>query len=109
MRQVPEETSRCAREGTRQNRALRPFKLSSVPRCKRLRKKERREVMAEMLLGRVWSIRWDRGFGFIRSDTGSDYFLSQSDIGLPPVGTRVTFEPYQAAKGWRAKNVTKVN
>lgn len=60
------------------------------------------------MMGRVHSIHWSSGYGFIRGDDNRDYFFSQSQIGLPAVGMRVEFEPIVTAKGLRARRVKKV-
>jgi len=63
------------------------------------------------MTGTIKKITPDRGFGFIASDEGQDYFFHQSELrgGLTfaqlKEGQRVTFEARQSEKGPRAADV----
>ena len=61
-----------------------------------------------MLKGTVKKLVSDKGFGFIKVDSGHEYFFHQSDcmdwLGLSE-GMNVKFEPKQTPKGPRASNV----
>jgi cold shock protein len=64
-----------------------------------------------MATGTVKKVVAERGFGFITSDDGRDYFFHRSAV-TPPLdfdriagGEKVRFEIEQDAKGPRARNV----
>jgi CspA family cold shock protein len=64
------------------------------------------------MTGIIKKITADRGFGFITSDEGLDYFFHQSELrgGLVfaqlKEGLRVSFQPARGEKGLRAADVT---
>ena len=63
------------------------------------------------MTGIIKKITVDRGFGFITSDEGLDYFFHQSELRGGDVvaqlkeGLRVSFQPLQGEKGPRAADV----
>jgi len=64
-----------------------------------------------MATGTVKKVVTERGFGFITSDDGRDYFFHRSTVTAPldfdrlVGGEQVRFEIEQDAKGPRARNV----
>ena len=64
-----------------------------------------------MATGTVKKVVTERGFGFITSDDGRDYFFHRSAVTAPldfdrlAGGEQVRFEIEQDAKGPRARNV----
>ena len=66
------------------------------------------------MTGTIRTIRVDKGFGFIRDDSGKDYFFHQSAIygeGLADLreGDSVDFEIADGPKGPRAENVRRTS
>jgi CspA family cold shock protein len=66
------------------------------------------------MTGTIRTLRVDKGFGFIRDDSGHDYFFHQSaiygeGIGDLREGDTVEFEVGQGAKGPRADSVRRTS
>ncbi len=66
-----------------------------------------------MLEGKVKWFNEKKGFGFIEEEGGNDFFVHYSEIkgdGFKTLveGQRVRFEPENASKGPRAKNVQAI-
>ena len=64
------------------------------------------------MTGKIRTLRVDKGFGFIKSETGQEYFFHQSAIygeGIADlrVGDGVEFDVDQSPKGPRAANVKR--
>ena len=62
------------------------------------------------MMGTIRTLRVDRGFGFIKSEAGQDYFFHQSAIygeGIANLreGQPVVFDAGRGDKGLRAENV----
>jgi len=57
------------------------------------------------------TVKWfnkDKGFGFIKGEDGTDYFLHHSALpagAMPKENDKVSFEPTQTERGVQAKNV----
>jgi len=67
-----------------------------------------------MTTGKIRTLRVDKGFGFIKDDSGQDYFFHQSAVygeGLDNLreGDSVEFEIGQGPKGLRAENVRRTS
>lgn len=64
-----------------------------------------------MMIGTIVRMRQDRGFGFIKAETGDQYFFHAKQCARTfpferlEIGQRVTFEPEQGPQGLRAANV----
>jgi CspA family cold shock protein len=66
------------------------------------------------MTGKIRTIRLDKGFGFIKGETGEDYFFHQSAIYGETLadlreGDSVDFEVGQGPKGPRAENVRRTS
>ena len=66
------------------------------------------------LTGTIRTLRVDKGFGFIKDDTGKEYFFHQSAVygeGLDNLreGDSVEFDIGQGPKGPRAENVRRTS
>jgi len=64
------------------------------------------------MIGTIRTLRVDKGFGFIKGDTGREYFFHQSAIYGEGIANRregdgVDFEVTDSPKGPRAANVTR--
>ena len=64
--------------------------------------------------GKIRTLRVDKGFGFIRDDSGKEYFFHQSAIygeGIQDLreGDSVEFDVGQGPKGPRAENVRRTS
>ncbi len=64
------------------------------------------------MMGTIRTLRVDKGFGFIKGETGQEYFFHQSAIygeGIADlrVGDGVEFEVADSPKGPRAANVKR--
>ena len=64
------------------------------------------------MTGRVQTIRVDKGFGFIKDDSGKEYFFHRSAVygeGLENLreGDSVEFDVREGPKGPRAENVRR--
>jgi cold shock protein len=64
--------------------------------------------------GKIRTLRVDKGFGFIKDDTGKEYFFHQSAVygeGLDNLreGDSVEFDIGQGPKGPRAENVRRTS
>ena len=64
--------------------------------------------------GAIRTLRVDKGFGFIKDDSGKEYFFHQSaiygeGIGDLREGDRVEFDVGQGPKGPRAENVKRTS
>ena len=63
------------------------------------------------MTGTIRTLRVDKGFGFIKDDTGKDYFFHRTALAATlefdrlEGGEKVTFDIEQDAKGDRARNV----
>jgi cold shock protein len=66
-------------------------------------------TMATTTNGTVTRLLADKGFGFIKGESGTEYFFHRSSCdGFDTLreGQRVSFTPGQGAKGPRAENVS---
>ena len=66
------------------------------------------------MTGKIRTLRVDKGFGFIKDDSGTDYFFHQSAVygeGLQDLreGDSVEFEVGEGPKGPRAENVRRTS
>ena len=66
------------------------------------------------LTGKIRTLRVDKGFGFIKDDTGKEYFFHQSAVygeGLENLreGDSVEFDIGEGPKGPRAENVRRTS
>ena len=66
------------------------------------------------LTGTIRTLRVDKGFGFIKDNTGKEYFFHRSAVsgeGLDNLreGDRVEFDVGQGPKGPRAENVRRTS
>jgi cold shock protein len=69
---------------------------------------------SHMATGKIRTLRVDKGFGFIKDDSGKDYFFHQSAVygeGLENLreGDSVEFEIGEGPKGPRAENVRRTS
>jgi CspA family cold shock protein len=67
-----------------------------------------------IVTGKIRTLRVDKGFGFIKDDTGKDYFFHQSAVygeGLENLreGDSVEFDVGEGPKGPRAENVRRTS
>src|SRR5678816_909969 len=67
-----------------------------------------------MVTGKIRTLRVDKGFGFIKDDTGKEYFFHQSAVygeGLENLreGDSVEFDVGEGPKGPRAENVRRTS
>ena len=67
-----------------------------------------------MATGKIRTLRADKGFGFIKDDTGKEYFFHQSAVygeGLDNLreGDSVEFDIGEGPKGPRAENVRRTS
>src|SRR5512144_1815490 len=67
-----------------------------------------------MVTGKIRTLRVDKGFGFIKDDTGKEYFFHQSAVygeGIADLreGDSVEFDVSQGPKGPRAENVRRTS
>lgn len=65
------------------------------------------------MLGKVKSFNKDKGYGFITSDSGEDYFFHYSALQMDSfktidIGTQVEFEPEKTDRGLRASKIVKL-
>jgi CspA family cold shock protein len=72
------------------------------------------ELWEATLTGTIRTLRVDKGFGFIKDDTGKEYFFHQSAVygeGLDNLrdGDTVEFDVGQGPKGPRAENVRRTS
>jgi CspA family cold shock protein len=70
--------------------------------------------MEETMTGKIRTLRVDKGFGFIKDDTGNEYFFHQSavygeGIGDLREGDSVEFDVGEGPKGPRAENVRRTS
>lgn len=70
-------------------------------------KKEDREEVDSTLSGTVNFYDDSKGYGFIKSDDGENYFMHNSNInkGQPIKGRKATFEKERGSKGWVAVRI----
>jgi CspA family cold shock protein len=66
------------------------------------------------MTGQIRTLRTDKGFGFIKDDSGKEYFFHQSAVYGESIqdlreGDRVEFEAGQGPKGPRAENVRRTS
>ena len=67
-----------------------------------------------MATGKIRTLRADKGFGFIKDDTGKEYFFHQSAVygeGMDNLreGDSVEFDVGEGPKGPRAENVRRTS
>ena len=67
-----------------------------------------------MVTGKIRTLRVDKGFGFIKDDSGKEYFFHQSAVygeGLDNLreGDSVEFDVGEGPKGPRAENVRRTS
>ena len=67
-----------------------------------------------MVTGKIRTLRVDKGFGFIKDDSGKEYFFHQSAIygeGIDNLreGDSVEFDVGEGPKGPRAENVRRTS
>jgi len=67
-----------------------------------------------IMIGKIRTLRVDKGFGFIKDDDGQEYFFHQSAIygeGMADLreGDSVEFDVGQGPKGPRAENVRRTS
>jgi cold shock protein len=68
----------------------------------------------QMATGKIRTLRVDKGFGFIKDDSGKDFFFHQSAVygeGLENLreGDSVEFDVGEGPKGPRAENVRRTS
>jgi CspA family cold shock protein len=66
------------------------------------------------MTGKIRTLRGDKGFGFIKDESGKEYFFHQSAVvgeGINDLreGDSVEFEAGQGPKGPRAENVRRTS
>ncbi len=66
------------------------------------------------MTGTIRTLRTDKGFGFIKDDSGQEYFFHHTAVQGGRMedlreGDRVEFEAGQGPKGPRAENVTRAS
>jgi CspA family cold shock protein len=66
------------------------------------------------MTGKIQTLRTDKGFGFVKDESGQEYFFHQSAIygeGIADLreGDSVTFEVGQGPKGPRAEDVRRTS
>jgi CspA family cold shock protein len=74
----------------------------------------RDDTRRRLLTGKIRTLRVDKGFGFIKDDSGKDYFFHQSAVygeGLDNLreGDSVEFDVGEGPKGPRAENVRRTS
>src|SRR6476661_470378 len=74
--------------------------------------RQKPEIGEECMTGTIRTLRVDKGFGFIKGETGKEYFFHQSAIygeGIADLreGDGVEFEVEDSPKGPRAANVKR--
>jgi CspA family cold shock protein len=72
------------------------------------------EIRRPTVTGKIRTLRVDKGFGFIKDDTGKEYFFHQSAVygeGLDNLreGDSVEFDIGEGPKGPRAENVRRTS
>ena len=72
------------------------------------------EIRRPTVTGKIRTLRVDKGFGFIKDDTGKEYFFHQSAVygeGLENLreGDSVEFDIGEGPKGPRAENVRRTS
>jgi CspA family cold shock protein len=92
---------------------------SALPEPHALRSAARSEVQdiqhwRRTLTGTIRTLRVDKGFGFIKDDSGKEYFFHQSAVygeGIDNLreGDSVEFDVGQGPKGPRAENVRRTS
>jgi CspA family cold shock protein len=88
-----------------------------VPRCGNIGVRGSTHPISRIggpLTGTIRTLRVDKGFGFIKDDTGKDFFFHQSAIygeGIDNLreGDRVEFDVGAGPKGPRAENVRRTS
>ena len=88
--------------------------LARAPQRRWLDNNGKRSWRQKLLTGKIRTLRVDKGFGFIKDDSGQDYFFHQSAVygeGLADLreGDSVEFEVGQGPKGPRAENVRRTS
>jgi CspA family cold shock protein len=76
--------------------------------------RDARQCMVATMTGTIRTLRVDKGFGFIKDDSGKEYFFHQSAVygeGLENLreGDSVEFDVGQGPKGPRAENVRRTS
>jgi CspA family cold shock protein len=71
-------------------------------------------IRRPMVTGKIRTLRVDKGFGFIKDETGKEYFFHQSAVygeGLENLreGDSVEFDVGEGPKGPRAENVRRTS
>ena len=66
------------------------------------------------MTGKIRTVRVDKGFGFVKDETGKEYFFHRSDVygeGLEDLrdGDSVEFDVGEGPKGPRAENVRRTS
>jgi len=74
----------------------------------------RQQTRRPMVTGKIRTLRVDKGFGFIKDETGKEYFFHQSAVygeGLENLreGDSVEFDVGEGPKGPRAENVRRTS
>ena len=82
--------------------------------CRRVAKSHERQLCRATVTGKIRTLRVDKGFGFIKDDSGKEYFFHQSAVygeGLEDLreGDSVEFDVGQGPKGPRAENVRRTS
>ena len=97
---------------------MNPLEWASAGRddviCRRVAKSHERQLCRATVTGKIRTLRVDKGFGFIKDDSGKEYFFHQSAVygeGLEDLreGDSVEFDVGQGPKGPRAENVRRTS
>lgn len=69
--------------------------------------KKEEEDFDPTITGVVTFYEASKGYGFIKSDDGENFFMHNNNVsGIPAVGKRARFEKERGAKGWVAVKVS---
>jgi cold shock protein len=65
------------------------------------------------MIGRIRTLVWEKGYGFVRAEGGTDYFFHRTDVlgeGIDAMreGDSVEFEATDTPKGPRAEQVRRL-
>jgi CspA family cold shock protein len=91
-----------------------PTDADKAPHEPLVETKDEFRALETVMTGTIRTLRVDKGFGFIKDDTGKEYFFHQSAVygeGLDNLreGDSVEFDIGQGPKGPRAENVRRTS